>query len=452
MKPASLEQHPDLPDQLQSMAAELIDPRNPWHQQFYDESDGVRPTPTWQMPDPYRGHTLFIKDETSHQVTVSGRPYDIGAFKRRGAWAAALAPLAPGELPPDILTTGSAGNHAQGVALAALILGLESEIHCPKTVSPAKLDKSRAMGANVRPYYTTVDDANVAAELERGLGEDGLVRRFIHPFDQAEVIAGQSTMVDEWLLSLEAAQADGEIDLLNDEITVIVPIGGGGLASGWAIGLDLARQQGRVGNNVRLLGAQMEDCDAMNRVLYGPGLKVGRSLFRHLDISCDGTAVRAPGRLTEVICRQSLDGIVLLSPAEVGAAMAELGKTLHKGIEPAGALAYAAAQKHMRSAPAVKNGQRSLVTCVASGANVSTETLRHFADRAATYRAQLAFTTRSEAYLNRKVAPLNELIQNGEPIGSETTFATGTSLAASPTHTFRQNPERLRQEHLLTLQ
>lgn len=422
------------PEFTLALTAELLDPQSEWHQRFYDERLGVAPTPVWQLPEANNGHTILIKDETAHKVELNGEEIVVKAFKRRGAWAAMVAPLKPGEMEPDVYVAASAGNHAHGVAVGAALLGKKSEVHCRPTISDAKRASNESVGATIIDSYESLEDALFGAELAEGMGDDGLVRKNILPFDQPEVIAGQATMVDEWLSSLESAQAAGELDLHNDAFTVVVPVGGGGLISGWAMGLEVARRQGRIGNNVRLVGAQMERCDAMNRAIkLGDAWDGGYSLRSdQLNDKSDGTAVRRPGNLTFTIVQEHVDEIIVLTPAEVGRAMDELSQLLNKDVEPAGALGYAASQALAgRGRP--DTDARLFITSVASGANVSEETKTYFSDQVALSDARAAFKALSDAQLARNVAYEELMAQE-----FDLRRATGhSSIASGPTHPYR---------------
>jgi threonine dehydratase len=424
-----------------ALVSELHDQTSEWHHRFYDAERGIKPTPTWQMPETTNGHHLLIKDETSHRVSVNGKELDVASFKRRGAWAGAVADLRQGELMPDVLVAASAGNHAYGISVAAALLGMRAEIYGKHTMSSTKRKNNEDAGATVITH-DSLEDAIFAAELAEGLGDDGLVRKNIHPFDSQEVIAGQSTMVDEWLSSLEASQAAGEIDLHHDQLTVVVPIGGGGLISGWALGLELARQHGRIGENVRLVGAQMERCDAMNRALKKGDEWNGSATLRvdQLNAMNDGTAVLKPGSLTFDIVRQHVDDIVVLTPAEVGRAMHDLSDTLCTDVEPAGALGYAAAQK-LVARPHADPDIRSFVTCVASGANISDETKQYFNNEVQKDAARQSFKALSDSYLAQNVA-YDEL----EHRAFDLTHATSRSRVASAPTSRRGliTPERQR--------
>ncbi len=363
------------------VAVGLDDPDSNTYKAYYDTAHGIKPTPVWQVPDKLHGHTVYIKDETSHALTIDGTTYDSSAFKRRGAWLAASLAL---DRNPAIesFVTASAGNHALGVALAAKALGKSAHIYCKSDISGVKRQKLEALGATIHAYYSNLEDALEAAEFKTLEDDEATATSlFIHPFDQNEVIAGQAGSAFEWLASMEAAQRDGEIDLMNDDIQVVVPIGGGGLISAWASVLQYAKATGRIGDNVRLAGAQMERCDAMNRALRK--LDAGEEpadLFaprEHNDHS-DGTAVYTPGKMTLAITREYVDEIILVTPGEVGIAMAEQSEILLVAVEPAGALAAAASNILATRKPNLNGDRRSYITMITSGANVSQPTQKYF--------------------------------------------------------------------------
>lgn len=366
------------------IATDLDDESSRLYGSYYADKVGIQPTPVWQLPDEVNGHSIYIKDETCHEMRLDGVSFDVAAFKRRGAWLAAN--IADEENPGLVsFTTASAGNHALGVALAAKVLGKQAHIYCKSDISEPKRQKLLALGATIHDNYLTIEDALVAAEFASLEKTNGIITsKFIHPFDQSEVIAGQAGMAFEWLRSMEAAQADGEVDLMQDTIQVVVPVGGGGLISAWAAALEYAKAKGRIGEQVRLVGAQMEGCDAMNRAMKEPANdQESEDLFGgELNDKCDGTAVLTPGQLTLAVVAEYVDEIITVSPGELGEAMYELGNVLKRSVEPAGSLAWAAANKLTERSYHLDDTRRSSIHVVASGANVSSKTQQYFAQEA----------------------------------------------------------------------
>ena len=274
------------------------------------------------------------------------------SFKLRGAYNRIAA------LPSDALNQGvicsSAGNHAQGVALAAGRLGIRAVIVMPVTTPTIKTDAVRALGAEVVLHGDAYDDAY---ERARELAEDeGLV--FIHPFDDPYVIAGQGTIGVEIL-----EQADGKID------AIFVPIGGGGLIAG--IATWVKQQQ----PDVRIVGVEPEDSAAMKR-----SFEAGEPVtLERVGIFADGVAVRRVGDETFRLCREFVDEIITVGTDQICAGIRDIFEDTRSIVEPAGGLTAAGVKKYVAELGVV--GQ-TLVT-INCGANVNFDRLRHIAERAA---------------------------------------------------------------------
>jgi len=274
------------------------------------------------------------------------------SFKLRGAYNK-LA-----QLPADRIANGvicaSAGNHAQGVALAAREKGVPAVVVMPESTPMIKVRAVRSLGGEVQLTGATYDDAYAAATRlaeERGL-------EFIHPFDDPDVIAGQGTIGQEI-----HRQSGGEID------AVFVPIGGGGLAAGVAAYLKA------VSPGVRVIGVEPEDAAGMTAAFAADGPVT----LDDVGIFADGVAVRRVGDETYRVCRELLDGILLVSNDEICAAVQDIFEDTRAIVEPAGALAVAGLKKYAEEHDVT--GQ-SLVT-LNCGANVNFDRLRHIAERAA---------------------------------------------------------------------
>ena len=274
------------------------------------------------------------------------------SFKLRGAYNKIAS------LPDDQLVAGvicsSAGNHAQGVALAAKRRGVRATIVMPVTTPSIKVDAVRALGGKVVLHGDTYDDAyERARSLER---EQGLV--FIHPFDDPDVIAGQGTIAAEIL-----QQATNGID------AIFVPIGGGGLIAGISVYVKSMRP------GVRIVGVEPEDSAAMSE-----SLAAGEPVtLDHVGIFADGVAVRRVGDETFRLCREYVDEIVTVDTDHVCAAIQDIFEDTRSIVEPAGGLAVAGAKKYI--AENRIEGQNLVAVCC--GANVNFDRLRHIAERAA---------------------------------------------------------------------
>jgi threonine dehydratase len=236
-----------------------------------------------------------------------------GAFKIRGA----LNKLhALGDGCAAGVVCGSAGNHAQALALAARARGVPCEVFMPDGAAIAKIEATAALGARVVIGGDSVDACLVAA-LERA-EEAGMA--FVHPFDDPDVVAGQGT------LGLEL------LEDLPDLATVVVPVGGGGLASGVAIAVKSARP------DVRVVGVQVETVAA-----YPASLAAGHPIAVAAGLTiADGIAVKRPGELTLRLIERWLDDVVTVPEDEVAEAMVLLLEKAKLVVEGAGAVGVAA--------------------------------------------------------------------------------------------------------------
>lgn len=242
-----------------------------------------------------------------------------GSYKVRGALNALLAARERGDDRPVI--AASAGNHAQGLAWAAWRLGVPAITVMPKCAPQTKIAGVAHWGATVRLHGSGYDDAKAfAIELAAQNGY-----RLLSAFDDPDVIAGQGTV------GLEIAAA-------TSPDVVLVPIGGGGLASGVALALKSRRlaQSGRV----RIVGAQVEGVDAMARALRGEDIAGEPAATL-----ADGIRVKEPGRLTRSLLAELLDDVVIVREAELRETLVRLALEEHVIAEGAGALALAAGRR-----------------------------------------------------------------------------------------------------------
>ncbi|MBT8066424.1 MAG: threonine ammonia-lyase, biosynthetic [Gammaproteobacteria bacterium] len=274
------------------------------------------------------------------------------SFKLRGAYNR-IAALEAEELQRGVICS-SAGNHAQGVALAGRKLGVRAVIVMPVTTPKIKTDAVRALGGEVVLYGDAYDDAyERACELAE---RDGLI--FIHPFDDPYVIAGQGTIGVEIL-----EQVDGDID------AIFVPIGGGGLIAGIATWVKQQRPE------IRIIGVEPEDSAAMKL-----SLEAGAPVtLEHVGIFADGVAVRRVGDETFRLCQQFVDEIITVGTDEICAGIRDIFEDTRSIVEPAGGLTAAAVKKYVSQHGIT---EQTLVT-INCGANVNFDRLRHIAERAA---------------------------------------------------------------------
>lgn len=244
-----------------------------------------------------------------------------GSYKVRGALNAMLAARERGDARPVICA--SAGNHAQGVAWAAHRLGVQAITVMPHGAPENKIAGVAHWGATVRQHGDSYDEAyGFAVQLAAQNGY-----RFLSAFDDPDVIAGQGT------IGIEIAPYTPDV--------VIVPIGGGGLASGVALALStLSGSQGFRGQRVRVVGAQVEGVDSMARALRGDvrPLDPARTL-------ADGVRVKVPGTLTRRLCARLLDDVVVVREAELRETLVRLALEENLIAEGAGALALAAGRR-----------------------------------------------------------------------------------------------------------
>jgi len=273
------------------------------------------------------------------------------SFKLRGAYNK-MAGLPREKLAKGVIAA-SAGNHAQGVALAAQKLGCRAVIVMPVTTPRIKVDAVAGRGAKVVLHGDSYDEAYAEAmRLKRRHGY-----AFVHPYDDPEVIAGQGTVGMEIL-----RQHAGPID------AVFVAVGGGGLISGIASYLKALRP------GIRVVGVEPDDADAMDR-----SLKAGRRVkLEHVGLFADGVAVKQVGKETFRLCRKLVDEMVLVDTDEICAAIKDVFEDTRVVLEPAGALAIAGAKAWVE-----RHGARGkTLVAVACGANTNFDRLRFVAERA----------------------------------------------------------------------
>ena len=273
------------------------------------------------------------------------------SFKIRGAHNK-LASLTAEERARGVICA-SAGNHAQGVAMAATRLGVRSVIVMPTTTPSIKVQAVRNLGGEVVIHGDAFDDARLHAIAL--CAEHGLV--FVHPYDDPDVIAGQGTIGMEIL-----RQHSGPLS------AVYVPIGGGGLAAGVAAYVKFLRPE------VKVIGVEPDDAASMKAAIdAGHPVNLDR-----VGLFADGAAVRQAGNETFRLCQKYLDDIITVSTDEICAAMKDIFDDTRAIAEPAGALALAGLRKHSL-APDFTGGP---VIAINSGANVNFDRLRHVAERA----------------------------------------------------------------------
>jgi threonine dehydratase len=265
-----------------------------------------------------------------------------GSFKIRGA-ANRIARLTAEERARGVVCA-SAGNHAQGVALAASMQDVEATVFMPIEAPLPKVQATEAYGADVRLVGDSFDDTlheALAFAEERG----GV---FVHPFDHEDIIAGQGT------LGLEL------LDQVPDLGTVLVPVGGGGLISGLAVALRATTPE------VRIVGVQ-----AAGAASFPEALRVGRRQGAdRVDTIADGIAVKYPGEVTWPHVRELVDEVVTVDDEEIAHAVVLLLERAKQVVEPSGAVGVAAALSGVSEL-------RGTVVPVLSGGNIDPLVLQH---------------------------------------------------------------------------
>lgn len=292
------------------------------------------------------GNRIYFKREDMQSVF---------SFKLRGAYNK-MAQLTPAQLQRGVICA-SAGNHAQGVALAATRLGCRALIVMPTTTPPVKIDAVRARGGEIVLFGESFTDA-----YEHALAlEQQQQMTFVHPFDDPDVIAGQGTVGMEIL-----RQHPEPIH------AIFVAVGGGGLIAGVGAFVKAVRP------DIKIIGVQTVDSDAMTQSLAS-GQRV---TLTDVGLFSDGTAVKLVGQETFRLAQEVVDEMIVVDTDAVCAAIKDVFQDTRSILEPAGALAIAGAKEYVlraraKGAPMVGE---TLVT-IACGANMNFDRLGYVAER-----------------------------------------------------------------------
>lgn len=271
-----------------------------------------------------------------------------GSFKFRGAFNK-MSHLTEAERKAGVIAC-SAGNHAQGVALSAHLLGVKSKIVMPDTAPQAKVDATRSYHSEVVLHGENFDEAKEESiKIMKETGET-----FLHPYDDRYVIAGQGT------IGLEI------LDEVWDVETIIVPIGGGGLISGIAIAIKSFNP------HVTIIGVQADNIHGMKA-----SIDAGKIVSHYVaPTMADGTAVKVPGDYTFPIVRDLVDKIITVSEDEIALAMKDLLQRGKVVVEGAGALS--AAGIHSGQIDEYLKGKK--VVAIISGGNVDLKRVSKISD------------------------------------------------------------------------
>jgi len=266
----------------------------------------VRPTPL--------EYSRALSDRVGSEVHLKCENLQrAGSFKIRGAYTR-MSRLSAEEKARGVVAA-SAGNHAQGVALAGQLLGIDVKVYMPNGAPMPKLVATQAYGATVEQVGTTIDECLVKArEWE---ADTGAV--LIHPFDHRDIVAGQGTAGLEIL------------DQCPDVRTIVVSAGGGGLLAGISVAVKAARP------DVRIIGVQAEQAAA-----YPLSLAAGKPVpFENMQTMADGIAVGMPGDVPFALVRDLVDGMETVSEEELSRALLFVLERAKLVVEPAGAAAVA---------------------------------------------------------------------------------------------------------------
>ncbi|WP_448556340.1 threonine ammonia-lyase, biosynthetic [Thalassotalea montiporae] len=285
------------------------------------------------------GNQIFLKREDQQPVH---------SFKLRGAYNK-LANLPEAQCIHGVVAA-SAGNHAQGLALAASKLGINATIFMPITTPDIKVDNVRRLGAEVRLVGKSYNDAQQAS-IECAEQEQ---KTLIHPFDDVDVIAGQGTVAKELL------QQHTKLD------AVFVPVGGGGLLAGMAVYLKQLRP------DIKVIGVEAEDSACLKAAMD----KGQPTDLSQVGLFADGVAVKRIGQHTFDVIKHYCDDVITVNSDEICAAIKDVFEQTRVIAEPAGALSLAAISKYCQTS---KGGEN--LAAVLSGANMNFHSLRYISER-----------------------------------------------------------------------
>ncbi len=272
------------------------------------------------------------------------------SFKLRGAYNK-IVQLSPEEKARGVICA-SAGNHAQGVALAVRKLGIKGVIVMPQTTPDIKVNGVKNLGGNVILAGDSYDEA--FAHASKLAEEKGYT--FVHPYDDPEVIAGQGTVAMEIL-----RQHTGDID------AIFVPVGGGGLAAGIAAYVKYVRPE------IKVIAVEPEDAACLAAAMKARK----RVTLEHVGLFADGVAVARIGEETFKVLKDHIDDVITASTDEICAAIKDIFDDTRSIAEPAGALALAGLKKYV----AREGCEGRTLIAIDSGANMNFDRLRHISER-----------------------------------------------------------------------
>jgi threonine dehydratase len=273
------------------------------------------------------------------------------SFKLRGAYNKMSMLDEPSRAKGVI--AASAGNHAQGVALAAKRLDINALIVMPTTTPEIKIKSVKSMGADIILFGDSYSETYAhALELAAQNG-----RVFIHPYDDPDVIAGQGTIAMEIL-----RQHPGDLN------AIFVPVGGGGLIAGIAVYVKFVRP------DIKIIGVEPDDADCLNRALKANS----RVIIEQVGLFADGVAVKQVGAEPFRIAQSNVDEVITVNTDEICAAIKDIFDDTRSIAEPAGALAIAGLKKYVER----EQIKEQVLIAIDSGANINFDRLRYVAERA----------------------------------------------------------------------
>jgi len=286
--------------------------------------------------------SIYLKREDQQPVQ---------SFKIRGAYNK-LANLVESKIETNEIVTASAGNHAQGLALAAKKLNVKATIFMPITTPGIKVDNVKRLGGDVKLIGKNFDDAH--AESIAYAKKNDL--QFIHPFDDVDVIAGQGTIAKELLQQ----QPNSDV--------IFIPVGGGGLLAGMAVYIK------QLSPNTKIVGVEAEDSACLKAAL-----QANRPIdLEHVGLFADGVAVKRIGKGTFNLIRKYCDDVITVNSDEICASIKDIFEQTRVIAEPAGALSLAGLKKYVSEASSDSNQK---LVAILSGANMSFHNLRYVSER-----------------------------------------------------------------------
>ena len=297
-------------------------------------------------------HMDFLSTEQNNKILIKREDLQpIFSFKIRGAYNKIVK--LPDNLKAKGVIAASAGNHAQGIALAATKNNITSTIVMPLTTPEIKVKSVKKLGGNVILFGENFNEAfDFALKKQKEIGAT-----FIHPYDDPDVIAGQGTIGMEILRQLTNEKLDA----------IFVPVGGGGLISGIATYVKYLRPE------IKIIGIEAEDSACLSAAL-----KDGkRTILPNVGIFTDGVAVKQIGEFTYKVARKYVDEVLTVNTDEICAAIKDVFNDTRSIAEPAGALSIAGIKKYIY----LNNVKGKTFLGIESGANVNFDRLRHISER-----------------------------------------------------------------------